>query len=144
MDRGKAGGKRHLIVDRRRGAPLVVHTTAANVRDEAPVPGLLAKLADVPLARRPREFYADRGYGFAWTIGQVREAGMEPRIPPRGSPHGSGLGKVRWVVEAAMAWFNNFRRLRLCYERTAAIWQALHELAAAMICLKKLVHHVAF
>jgi len=70
---------------------------------------------------------------------------MEPRIPPRGSPHGSGLGAVRWVVEAAMAWFNNFRRLRVCYERTAAIWQALHELAAAAIIrLKKLEHRLPF
>ena len=118
--------------------------TPANVRDDAPVPALLSALAGVPLRRRPREFYADRGYGFAWTIAQVRDAGMVPRIPPRGSPHGSGLGKVRWVVEATMAWFGNFRRLRACYERTGAIWQALHELAAAMICLKKLVHDVQF
>ena len=108
------------------------------------MPALLAKLAGAPLRRRPREFYADRGYGFAWTIAQVRAAGMTPKIPPRGSPHGSGLGKVRWVVEAAMAWFNNFRRLRVCYERTTTSWQALHDLAAAMICLKKLVLEVEF
>jgi len=108
------------------------------------VPALLARLADVPLRRRPREPYADRGYGFAWTIAQVRAAGLTPEVPPRGSPHGSGLGKVRWVVEAAMAWFNNFRRLRVCYERTLARWQALHDFAAAMICLKKLVRDVEF
>ena len=23
-----------------------------------------------------------------------------------------GLGKIRWVVEAALSWFNNHRRLR--------------------------------
>jgi hypothetical protein len=51
---------------------------------------------------------------------------------------------VRWVVEAAMAWFDNFRRLRVCYERTLASWQALHDFAAATICLKKLVRDVEF
>jgi hypothetical protein len=69
---------------------------------------------------------------------------MTPRIPPRGSPHGSGLGRVRCAVEWAMAWFCNFRRLRVCYERTLASWQAMHDLAAAMICLKKLVRDVEF
>ncbi|HLL91047.1 MAG TPA: transposase [Tepidisphaeraceae bacterium] len=72
------------------------------------------------------------------------------RIPPRGSPprssppRGSGLGRARWVAGAAMAWLGNFRRLRACYERTGVTWQALHELAASMICLKKLVRNIQF
>ena len=69
---------------------------------------------------------------------------MAPRVPPRGSPHGSGLGRVRWVAEAAMAWFANFRRLRVCYERTPGSWRALHDFAAALICLKKLKPDVQF
>ena len=35
-----------------------------------------SKLSGVPLVAPPREFYADRGYGFAWTIAQVRAAGL--------------------------------------------------------------------
>lgn len=52
--------------------------------------------------------------------------------------HGSGLGKFRYVVERTLAWFGNFRRLKICYERTGKHFQALHELAAAVICSQKL------
>ncbi|MGW3166890.1 transposase, partial [Streptomyces sp. NPDC001142] len=34
----------------------------------------------------------------------------------------SGLGKVRWVVERAFAWLHQFKRLRIRYERRAALW----------------------
>jgi hypothetical protein len=42
------------------------------------------------------------------------------------------LGKTRWVVEGSLSWFNNYRRLRLCYERMGIHFQAFHELAAAL------------
>ena len=51
---------------------------------------------------------------------------------------GTGLGRIRWVVEAVLSWFNNHRRLRMCYERTGAHFLAFHQLAAALICFKKL------
>lgn len=38
-------------------------------------------------------------------------------IARRGTDHGSGLGKVRWVVERAFAWLYQFKRRRTRYER---------------------------
>jgi len=51
---------------------------------------------------------------------------------------GSGLGKVRWVVERAFAWLHQFKRLRIRYERRADLHQGLLELACSLICLRRL------
>jgi len=42
----------------------------------------------------------------------------------RGQPHGSGLGKFRWVVERSISWLHQFRRLRIRYERRDDIHEA--------------------
>lgn len=55
---------------------------------------------------------------------------------PREKEHGSGLGVLRYVVERTLAWFSQYRRLRLCYERSGVHFQAFHELAAALMCIK--------
>lgn len=89
---------------------------------------------------RPAVLQGDAGYGFPHTIADVRRRGIRPLLKPRGTgDSGTGLGKTRYVVERTLAWFNHFRRLRVCYERTAAHVQAFHHLAAALICAKRLV-----
>ena len=35
----------------------------------------------------------------------------------RRTAHGSGLGRWRWVVERTFAWLNQFRRLRVRYDK---------------------------
>jgi transposase len=37
----------------------------------------------------------------------------------RRTAHGSGLGRWRWVVERTFAWLNQFRRLRVRYDKWA-------------------------
>jgi transposase len=54
-------------------------------------------------------------------------------IARRGVADGSGLGKVRWVVERAFAWLHQFKRLRTRYERRADLHQGLLELACSLI-----------
>ncbi len=63
---------------------------------------------------------------------------IKPLIARRGVAHGSGLGKVRWVVERAFAWLHQFKRLRTHYERRADLHQGLLELACSLICLRRL------
>jgi transposase len=57
------------------------------------------------------------------------EARHQTHDRPTRRPHGSGLGKVRWVVERAFAWLHQFKRLRIRYERRADLHQGLLELA---------------
>ena len=52
----------------------------------------------------------------------------------RRSEHGSGLGRWRWVVERTFAWLNQFRRLRVRYEKRADIHEAFLSLGCALIC----------
>jgi transposase len=55
-------------------------------------------------------------------------------IPKRNTKHGSWLGRWRWVVERTFAWLNQFRRLRVRYEKRADIHEAFLSLGCALIC----------
>jgi hypothetical protein len=91
-----------------------------------------------PVRTKPQAAQADRGYGFPWIIAAVVALGIVSLLALRGAAHGSGLGKTRYVVGRTLAWFANFRRLRQCYERSWHSWQALHELAACVLCANRL------
>ena len=88
--------------------------------------------------RRPRKLYADRGYDHD-PYRQLGERGITPVIARRGTGHGSGLGRLRWVVERTLAWLHAFRRLRTRYERRADTYQAMISLACSIICLRRLL-----
>jgi hypothetical protein len=132
------------------GVPLVVRVTAANVNDEQVVPAMLEQLPAVqgPRGGRPRRkpkvLLGDRAYGVAWLITLVASMRIVPLLAPRlgraaaEAVHGSGLGKWRYVVERTLACFSHFRRLRICYERTDAHFQALHDLAACLLVATRL------
>ena len=66
--------------------------------------------------------------------------GIAALLSPRGQdkPHGSGLGKQRWVVERTRSWWTHFRRINFGYERKGEHFQGLHELAACVVCANKL------
>ena len=85
---------------------------------------------------KPKALQGDAGYGSADLANLVKWLGIKPILAPLGKtrPHGSGLGKTRYVVERTLSWFGNFRRLKLCYERSGSHFQAFHELAAAILC----------
>jgi transposase len=125
--------------------PLVVKTTAANTRDDQAALPLLLDLPPIPGPKgrprtKPRVLQGDAGYGSAALRALVQWLGIKPLLAPLGKnvPHGSGLGKTRYVVERTLSWFGNFRRLKLCYERSGVHFQAFHELAAALLCANRL------
>jgi transposase len=53
-------------------------------------------------------------------------------------PHGSGLGRRRWVVERTISWLHQHRRLRVRYERRGDIHDALVSIGCCLICFKQL------
>src|SRR3990170_965112 len=69
--------------------------------------------------RRPDCVIADRGYDHDKHRRLLWERGIKPVIARRGTEHGSGLGRYRWVVERTFAWLHNFKRLLVRYERGA-------------------------
>jgi transposase len=147
VDRAKKGCKRHIITDAC-GIPLIVVCTPGNVRDDTPFIAMLdtmppVKMPSGPPRYKPGQVAGDAAYGQVFIIPQVIERRVLPLLAPRSMPghpvkHGSGLGRVRYVVERTIAWLGSFRRIERCYERTGQAWQAFNELACCVICAGKL------
>jgi transposase len=137
-DRARPGTKHHLIVDGQ-GVPLAVSITGANVPD---VMQLLPLVVAVPPVKgkagrprsRPEQLYADRAYDSEPARYILRWLGIEPHLAKRNTEHGSGLGKVRWVVERTISWFHQQRRLRVRYERRSDIHLAFLKIAQCLTC----------
>jgi len=87
---------------------------------------------------RPRRRFdraqGDRAYDSRRHRQELRKRGIEPLLARRGTPHGSGLGKYRYVVERALSWLHRNRRLSMRYERNPEIHEAFLALACALIC----------
>ena len=137
-DRGKSGSKHHVLTDAN-GIPLAVILTAANVPDVVPVMEVLTAVPPVggkpgPPREKPDRLQGDRGYDSEPLRKLLRWLGIVPELAKRNTEHGSGLGKTRWVVERTIAWLRGFRRLRVRFDRTGAIYHAWNSLAAAIIC----------
>jgi hypothetical protein len=123
------------------GIPLACRVSAANVHD---VRGLLPTVVACPLGthatqeRLPRRLYADRAYGSTDHEGLLRWMGVEPVFAHRNTEHGSGLGRVRYVVERTIANVHQNRRLKVRYERRSDIHQAFLTLACIKLCWYRL------
>jgi len=131
------------VISDAQGIPLLVHTTPANIRDDIPAVEMVESMPPIKQPRgrprrKPGELIGDRGYGFAWIIQAIVALGIVSLLCPRGSPHGSGLGKRRYVIERTLSWLGNFRRVKLCYEKTGVHFQAFHNLAAGIVCAGRL------
>jgi len=88
--------------------------------------------------RRPRKLLADHGCDHDCYGREVCKRGITPQIARPGTPHGSGLGVQRWVVERTIAWLHGFRRLLVRYERRADMHEAFLDLACCLICFRRL------
>ena len=146
VDRRKEGTKHTLMVDPS-GVPLAIRTAGANASDHTQIIPLVLKFPEVGgTPGRPKELpddaYADRGYDSEETRAFLRWLGIGPHIAKRRTPHGSGLGKIRWVVERTISWLKGLRRLRVRYDRLGVIIDAWTTLAASVICFR-ILHHDA-
>ena len=146
VDRGRPGTK-HTVMVNKAGVPLVIRTAGANASDHTQ---FLPVILDFPRSAAsragPRSCPTTPTPTGATTArrpeGLLRWLGIEPHIAKRRTPHGSGLGKVRWVVERTISWLKGLRRLRVRYDRLGVIMDAWTTLAASVICFRILHHDV--
>jgi transposase len=136
------GSKHHAIVDPS-GVPLAVSVTAGNRNDVTQLEPLIDAIGPVAgkpgrPRQRPDALHGDRGYDHDKHRRLLWARGVKPIIARRGHPHGSGLGRVRWVVERTFSWLHGFRRLRTRYERSGELHTAFLVLGAAIICQRLL------
>ena len=142
VDRARNGSKHHLLVDAT-GIPLAWTVTGGNRND---ITQLLPLLERVPAVRgkvgrprkRPERVVADRGYDHNKYRRELRRRGISSDIARRQTEHGSGLGRVRWVVERTFAWLHQFKRLLVRYDRRADIHEAFLALGCCLVCYRRL------
>lgn len=138
FDGGKRvkGRKRHIITDTL-GLLLAVMVHPANLADSQQAPHLLRRL--VGKAARLKVVFADQGYvgtpaglvwrcfGWMWHLVR-REEGQR----------GFVVLKKRWVVERTFGWFGGYRRLSKDYEYLPEVSEAMVQLAAIRMMIRRL------
>jgi transposase len=123
--------------------PLATILTGANAHDVTQLQPLVEAIPAVRgkrgrPRRRPERVQGDRAYDSEPHRAWLRGLHIEPVLAKRNTPHGSGLGVYRWVVERTLAWLHQFRRLRCRYERQPELHEAFLTLANALICWRML------
>ena len=140
VDRRKKGTKYTLLVDQQ-GTPLALQSASANTSDHRQILSTVNRYPRIAGQRgRPRSLpnvlYADAGYDSQATRTVLRLLNITPCLRYRNAPHGSHLGRVRWVVERTFSWLLGLRRLRIRYDRHPTIIDAWQHLALAAICFQ--------
>src|SRR5512136_630111 len=142
----KNGTKRSLLVDGN-GIPLSLVVNGAQRHDVA----LLEVTLDRIVVDRPspdvvprQHLCADKGYAGQPAQESICERDYIPHVPQRGeeieSKRKSPVYRARrWVVERTHSWLNRFRKLLVRYEKTAASYDGLMELACALIAFRQVI-----
>ncbi len=127
-----------------KGVPLGITLVRANRHDVSQLGAVLAaKIArQSDTAKTVAEnLCADAGYVGETADAIIRAHGYIPHVRPRGEEIKAKRNKRfkprRWIVEVSHSWFNNFRKLKVRYEKTTANCLTLHHLAAATIALRR-------
>jgi transposase len=90
--------------------------------------------------RRPKNLCLDKGYDYEKPEREARARRVTPHIRRRGEPALTGpiRGKKprRWVVERTNSWHNNYRALRIRWEKRSENYLALVHMACALIAFR--------
>ncbi|MGD0697819.1 MAG: IS5 family transposase [Terriglobia bacterium] len=97
--------------------------------------------------QKPLRLIADRGYDSDPLREQLAARGIElisphrknRRKPPTQDGRALRRYRRRWTVERTFAWFGNFRRLVVRYDRSLTIYQAFFHIACFMIVLRRVL-----
>lgn len=141
-DRAKGGVKRHLLTDAA-GLPVGLAVTGANVHDVNKVEEVLATMPFLPPfadEEHPQHFCADKGYDSKVVRSFIGLMGYEDHIKSRWQEKEAlktpGYRARRWVCERTHSWMNRFRRLLIRWEKKVKNYEALLQLASALIIWK--------
>lgn len=138
-----------MLVDER-GVPLSLIVTGANRHDVSQLEAVLdARMVSVDTIETAQgevqpNLCTDAGYAGEPAEEIIRAHGYIPHVRSRGEEksekaHNPKYQARRWVVEVSHSWFNQFRKLIVRYEKSLASFLALHQLAAAIIAIRKAI-----
>ena len=135
-DRGRNATLVSLCTNER-GTPLAMCFHRANKSDQKS----LGHLLQTCKRKLPEQFssssrlYADKGYDSRANRSLAESYGLTPVIPRR---NGRDSGKQRYVVEQTFGLIDQFRRLRVRYERTLICFKSFHFLACTQIAVGRM------
>ena len=129
------------------GVPLSLVVSGANRHDVKLLgPTLDFSVIDRPIAaeNNPQNLCLDAGYTGDPALNEVLMRDYIPHIRSRGEEAAAkrkrrGVKPRRWVVERTLSWFNRYRKLLVCFEKTEESYLGLLSLAAALICWRQTV-----
>lgn len=138
----KGKGVKIMAMVDRHGLPIAVCTESAQ-RAEVSLVQLLFDFMFIEVL--PERLIGDRAYDSDKLDEELRERGVEMIAPNRSNRWQSQDRRPlrryrrRWKVERFFGWLHNYRRLVSRWERKARNYQALVELACAIILLNALL-----
>lgn len=88
--------------------------------------------------KRPDLVLGDRGYDSQEHRAALHARGIRTLIARRRTPHGTGLGVLRYVVEQTIGLLHQFRRLRTRFDRRADVHESFMSLGCSVICWRRL------
>jgi len=123
------------------GIPLAITLTGANVHDVKQAEAMVQAIPPIQgrrgrPRRRPQRLVGDKAYDSDPLRQTLKRMGIQAELPKRRTK--DRLGRYRWVVERTISWLNQFRRLRIRYERHPEIHLAFLQLGCALICWRAL------
>jgi len=130
------------VVDRQ-GLPIAATVASADTGEPQRLQGLLPLF---PEEAQPEKLVGDKACDADWLDEAPAQLGIEMvaphrnnRLPENKTQDGRKLKsyKRRWIVERALAWLQNFRRVLIRHERCFARYHSFVLLACSMILLKK-------
>jgi transposase len=133
-----------VLVDTR-GLPVAVTTGSAGPHERTLVQGLFEFMLTLDA---PERIIGDRAYDSDGLDDDLAREGIEmiaprrkSRTPENVTQDGRPLRRYtrRWTVERAIAWFQNFRRLCIRYEKSTTLFQGFLHLGCAIILLKQVL-----
>jgi len=84
--------------------------------------------------KRPLQLKGNKAYDSGEIRGELRRRGIQPLLNRRRRPM---RYRKLWPVERTQAWINQYRRLKVRYERLHCTYQAFLNIACALICYKR-------
>jgi putative transposase len=137
----KKGSKRHILVDGS-GVPLSIVVTGANRHEVTQLEIVLDEIIIDRPDDTEQNLCADKGYTGEPAQKAIKERDYIPHVKQRGEEieakkNDPNFKARRWVVEVTHSWFNRFRKLLVRYEKLSETYEALLNIAAAIIAFRK-------
>jgi len=109
------------------GIPLSLSITAGNKHDVTEMYNLI----DVKKLNYKGSILVDKGYKSEALHKKIKQDfNIEIIMASKGE---------RWIVEVCHSWFNNFRKLKVRYEKTTSSFLGPHCLAASLIVFRRVM-----